>query len=44
MPEKPRLQTEINNIASLFTLVITQFLLTLIYWITDVQEEHPHTV
>lgn len=44
MPEKPRLQMEINNIASPFTLVITHFFLSLLtfdYWI-NVLEDHPH--
>lgn len=42
MPEKPRLRMEINNIASLFTLVITHFFLSLLtfdYWI-NVLEDH----
>lgn len=46
MPEKPRLRMEINNIASLFTLFISHFflsLLTLDYWI-NVLEDQPHTL
>lgn len=46
MPEKPRLSMEINNVASLFTLFITLFflsLLTLDYWI-NVLEDYPHTL
>lgn len=46
MPEKPRLRMEINNIASLFTLFISHFFLslsTLDYWI-KILEDRPHTL
>lgn len=46
MPEKPQLRMEINNIASLFTSVITHFFLSLLtfdYWINILEDRTSHT-